>query len=450
MLIQLIDLLIKLNEKEAGLPLLNALSNHATELEQFDELSQCYFKLKKYEQAIILSELAYKKATAPEQEYSILSNLINLYNHFNYPEKAMELIERLEQIKPNDIDIILEKSFSLFLLNKKSEAEAILLQQVDNEELSVESKIKIKFNLGTYALYRDEFNKGLSLFLLEGQKLKFWRTQSPPLIQYKFWSGGSYPGKTIVLNSEAGIGDEIISVRFMKHIQEKTGMIPIWFTNRKDIANIFNNNGFKAITDKKKLPTSGYWTFPMSIPVYLNLEYNDLWDKPYLKSLNNFNLKYDWMKNTSQLKIGLRWEGNPEYDQDLHRTIPLHDVYNKIKCENIEFYSLQRDTGLDVLELFPEIKDMSGYMTTFEETLSIINNLDIVITSCTSIAHASAAMGKRTFVFVPISAYYVWSHSMKQSPWYGDNVTILRQEIPRDWTKPIDELKYYLSKEINL
>lgn len=448
MLIPLVELLINLNEKDAGITLLNALSNHASLLEQLDELSQCYFKLKKYEQAIILSELAYKKATTSEQEYSILSNLINLYNHANYPEKSIELIDRLQQINPNDIDIILEKAFALFLLNRKSEAEAILLQYVDDESLSAESKIKIKFNLGTYAMYRDEFNKGLSLFLIEGQKLKFWRTQTAPLIQYKFWSGGSFPGKYLVLNSEAGIGDELISVRFMKHIQEKTGMIPIWFTNRKDIANIFNSNGFKTITDKKKLPSSGYWTFPMSVPVYLNLEYNDLWNGPYLNSLKEFDQKYDWM-SSDKLKIGLRWEGNPEYDQDLHRTIPLYDVYTAIKNSDIEFYSLQRDTGLDELEAFPEIKDMSGYMTTFEETLSIINNLDIIITSCTSIAHASAAMGKRTFVFVPISAYYVWSHSMKQSPWYGDNVTILRQELPRDWTKPINELKLQLLKEIN-
>jgi hypothetical protein len=30
---------------------------------------------------------------------------------------------------------------------------------------------------------------------------------------------------------------------------------------------------------------------------------------------------------------------------------------------------------------------------------------------------------------------------MKQSPWYGDNVTLLRQEKPRKWDEPLRELK---------
>jgi hypothetical protein len=70
-----------------------------------------------------------------------------------------------------------------------------------------------------------------------------------------------------------------------------------------------------------------------------------------------------------------------------------------------------------------------------------MENLDIIITSCTSVAHAASSLGKRTFVFVPISAYYVWSHSMEQSPWYGDNVTLFRQEKPRTWKEPLLKLQ---------
>lgn len=448
MLVELIETLEQLREKDAAITLLNALANHASSIEQYDELSQCYFKLKKYEQAIIMSDMAYRKANNPQQEYAIRANLINLYNHANQPERAMELIKITEEINPNDIDNILEKAFSLFLLNRKQEAEQILLKYENIEGVSQEVKTKIKFNLGTYAMYRDEFIKGLSLFLLEGEKLKFWRKQTSPLVQYKFWQGGEFHGQNIVLNSEAGIGDEIVSVRFMKHLKEKTGMQPIWFTNRNDIVNIFNRNGFKATSNKKDLPKDGFWAYPMSLPIHLNLEYKDLWDGPYLKSLEEFDQKYKWMNDTQKLKIGLRWQGNPEYDQDLHRCVNLSQIYNTIKNIDADFYSIQRDNGLDQLIPYPEIKDMEKYMTSYEETMSILNNLDIVITTCTSIAHMSAAMGKRTFIFIPITAYYTWSHSMKQSPWYGDNVTLLRQDKPRDWSGPIQELIETLSKEV--
>jgi len=72
-----------------------------------------------------------------------------------------------------------------------------------------------------------------------------------------------------------------------------------------------------------------------------------------------------------------------------------------------------------------------------------------VITSCTSIAHLAAASGKRVFIMVPISAYYVWCHSKKykHSPWYGENVSVLRQKRPRYWDEPMSELVDLLKEE---
>ena len=87
------------------------------------------------------------------------------------------------------------------------------------------------------------------------------------------------------------------------------------------------------------------------------------------------------------------------------------------------------------------IHDLSDKLETWDDTLACIENLDYVITSCTSIAHAAAAMGKKTIILVPISAYYTWSHSGEQSPWYGDNVILLRQQRPRTWDEPIEKLK---------
>jgi ADP-heptose:LPS heptosyltransferase len=108
---------------------------------------------------------------------------------------------------------------------------------------------------------------------------------------------------------------------------------------------------------------------------------------------------------------------------------------------------LQRDTGAEDVYQFPEIVPLhENHLKTFEETLAIISDLDIVITTCTSIAHASAAMGKRTYVFSPMSSYYVWCHSSKykHSPWYAEHVTLLRQKRPRHWNEPIEELKQCL------
>jgi ADP-heptose:LPS heptosyltransferase len=81
----------------------------------------------------------------------------------------------------------------------------------------------------------------------------------------------------------------------------------------------------------------------------------------------------------------------------------------------------------------------------FADTFSIISQMDLVITSCTSIAHIAAAMGKEVCVFVPIMEYYVWTSSNEKSWWYGDNVHMLKQKRPRNWAEPLQQLKEFLN-----
>lgn len=438
---QITQTLNKIGEKAQAVALLNTFAKHAWQFLEYDDLAKCFFKLKLYVPSIKYAELALTTAYTMERSWAARANMINVLNHANYPESALFHIAIQERLIPDDQDTRLEKAFSYFLMNDLCQAEQILRDELKRADLKPETITKIQFNLGTYHLWRDEFQIGLGLFLHKGEELDYWRKSKLP---FKFWNGGIMPGRKIVLYAEAGIGDEIINVRFMKHL-ERFGMTPIWYTDRKDMVRIFNANGFQATSNMDQIKSilredpSLMWTYPMSLPVYLNLEYKDLWHGPYLKSLPEFDRKWEQQFSSSKLKIGLRWQGNPEYDQDLHRSVPLDGIWEQVKDLDAEFYSIQKDTGLEELHGHPII-DLSEQLTTFEDTLSVIARLDVVITSCTSVAHAAAAMGKRVFIFTPISSYYTWSHSGDQTPWYGENVTLLRQTKPRVWDAALHQL----------
>jgi tetratricopeptide (TPR) repeat protein len=420
-------------KKELGDAILRAYLEQAYRYEEYDELARIAFKLKDYKTAMKLAENAVLTAKTGEQMYMGRANLINVYNHANYPEKAMTLIRMQEAVLPDDVDTRLEKAFSFFLMNDRDSAEKILQAELDKGTSDEETTTKLKFNLGTYAMWRDEFQKGLRLFLHEGEKLDYWRKHKLP---GEFWSGGPQPGRTIYLYAEAGIGDEVINVRFMKHLAA-TGMNPVWVTDRAELASIFNRNGFKSITPKEIRGTDYLWTYPMSLPVYLNLEYPDLWYGPYLTASGQNSL----VTASGKKKIGIRWQGNPAYDHDLHRSVPLADIYSAVKHVDADFYSLQRDTGLEELPNFPGLVPLHNDLKSINTLMDTIADLDLVITSCTSIAHIAAAMGKETIILTPISAYYTWTHSTPKSPWYGDHVTLLRQERPRSWKEPTERLR---------
>jgi hypothetical protein len=154
------------------------------------------------------------------------------------------------------------------------------------------------------------------------------------------------------------------------------------------------------------------------------------------------------MGDTDKLKIGIRWKGSKHYEQDLRRSYPLSELHSNIGHLDAQFISLQRDDGTDETVDFPGIIDYNDKLETIEDAVALIDNLDIVITSCTSIAHMAASQGKEVYVFVPISTYYVWCHPTEKSPWYGNNVTILRQMTPRSWDEPMQQLKEILEKKI--
>jgi hypothetical protein len=75
--------------------------------------------------------------------------------------------------------------------------------------------------------------------------------------------------------------------------------------------------------------------------------------------------------------------------------------------------------------------------------------MDLVITSCTSVAHMSAALGVETWVVVPILPYYMWSVPGEKSAWY-DSVTLFRQEKYGDWTAPFAKISKRLEERTKL
>lgn len=438
---------------------LGEFAKRAFSFAQYDNVAKCYFKIRDYENAILYCKRSLAITNNPAEMYSARFNLINAYNHANYPEEAMRVIKQCEVVIPDDVDLKLEKAYSLFLLNRKPEAEQLLQSVLDNNKdiLSEEYITKIKFNLGTYYLYKDKFQEGLRLFLEEGANLKFWNTESifarnlnlqfesigDKMRAQKFikWDGTPKPGSTIIIHAEAGIGDEIINVRFAKKI-EQMGMNVYWYNSyqeRTDLLKMFRRHGIKTIQSLKEIPADEtvYYAQSMHLPIVMGLEYKDLWDGPYLCASEEHKQKFAWVKK-GRPAIGIRWQGNPMYDHDLHRSFQLKEVLDLFDGKEVDLYSLQLDNGLE--ELDERITDLSGEIKSWEDTLGVMSNLDYVITSCTSVAHAAAASGTKTFVMVPISAYYVWSHSSAQSPWYGDNVTLLRQQKPRVWDDPISEL----------
>jgi hypothetical protein len=424
------EFFIHIKQFEKAKIVLDLLKPYASNMAELDQLGKCYAEIREFNDTLEIAHKMYSLVDTQDARFDARVNIIRAYLNLNKPKEALTYININERERPNDHPNQMDKAMSFFLLDRKEEGEKIL-RNILTEPHTEDIDFRVNFNLGTYDLRNGNFKEGLKHVLLDGRKLNIWHEFKFPKSQ--LWEGTPQPGKTIVLCAEGGIGDEIISVRFMKHFKG-VGMNPIWYTDRKDIASIFNRCGFQTISNLKEIPNDWLWTYSMPAPTYLDLEEDQLWYGAYLKPLNTKVLP-----NTGKKKIGIKCMGNPKYDQDLHRTIPFEQLIDSIP-EEYEIYSFHIDEEFN----HPRVIQLKDKIKTWDDTLDYLDQMDLVISSCTSLIHAAGAIGKESIVIIPILTYYTWAKPDYHTKWYGDNLTIFRQNEYDNWNAPLLELKEHL------
>ena len=81
-------------------------------------------------------------------------------------------------------------------------------------------------------------------------------------------------------------------------------------------------------------------------------------------------------------------------------------------------YSLQKgQRESDITENGCEalVTDMAPRLNDFADTAALINQLDLIITVDTSVAHLAGALGKPVWVVLPFAADWRWGHDSSES-----------------------------------
>ena len=152
------------------------------------------------------------------------------------------------------------------------------------------------------------------------------------------------------------------------------------------------------------------------------------------------------MPKSKKFRIGLRWQGNPQFEHEQHRHVSRRSICStRSRVLDAEFVSLQRDEGA---EHKPEwVKEV--ILAHWEDTRQAIASCDLVVSSCTSVAHMSAAMGVPTWIVMPVLPYYLWA-----KPGIQDGVVRFSAVVPStghgDWVTAFVKIKQDLKKEFKM
>ena len=324
--------------------------------------------------------------------------------------------------KSHPLDIALNASKNGF----PQISEKILREQPRND-------YRVQFNLGWHEMRHGNMKKAFEQFNYG----RFLNVFGLPPISGKIWKDESLENKTLLFRCEGGYGDQIANFRFAKKFEEMGARVVV--SCSEELKEFFSRHGFICVSNEGIFFIHyDYWIPAMSAAYVLNMEYDDLDGFQFLFPKEKTNL----FSKPNHLKVGIRWSGNPEFEDEQHRRFPpelmigLHDI------PNTTFYSLQRDENL--LDGLP-FADMREGMKTWDDTANIIAGLDLVITSCTSIAHLAGAMGIPTWIVTPIMPYYTWAVPGEKSKWY-DSVRLFRQTKYGEWSDVFDNIRIELNK----
>lgn len=293
--------------------------------------------------------------------------------------------------------------------------------------------LRVLFNLGWHEMRHGNFKKAFEHFNYG----RYINVFGLPPIPGKIWKDESLENKTLLFRCEGGFGDQIANFRFAKRFEEMGARVLV--SCSYELMELFSRHGFICISnDVCQYVHYDYWIPAMSAPYILGMEFKDLDGSPYITTKNPSKL----FSKPNTLKVGIRWSGNPQFEDEQHRRFPPELMIDLHSTSNTTFYSLQRDENcVDGLPF----ADMREQLKSWDDTANIISGLDLVITSCTSIAHIAGAMGIPTWIVTPIMPYYTWAVPEEKSAWY-DSVKLFRQEKYGEWCVPFENIRKELTQ----
>ena len=281
------------------------------------------------------------------------------------------------------------------------------------------------FNKGWYLLRQGKLLEGMRQ-LDRGRRVGVFgsrATSSAPL-----YDGRLLDGEPVLLIGEGGLGDQICNARFARTIAAGGGKVIL--ACEAELASLLSRiEGVSAVV--QHAAAGGvyhkYYVPMMSAPLHLGLEYGDLDGSPYLPCPQ--------FKAQERLRVGIRWSGNPQFEHEQHQRFDPAPLF---ALEGVDLVSLQ-----DVSDVPIPDHVAKPTLDNWSKTANKIARCDLIISSCTAVAHLSAAMGKPTWIIVPILPYYIWSLPQNTSPWYN-SVRLFRQERYDDWSAPFNNIRFAL------
>ncbi|WP_114814234.1 tetratricopeptide repeat protein [Paraburkholderia kururiensis] len=401
------------------------------------------------------------------------SNRANALSDLNRPDDAQSSYLRALELSPAFADAWNNLGLTLVDLNRHDEA----LQSYERALAINPNFAEAHWNRALCLLQMGRFDEGWREYEWRWQRHRIQASQRR--FDAPLWLG-QFPleGKTILLHAEQGLGDTLQFCRYAslaaaagaKVIFEVPAELKRLLAGLEGVAQWVDEGRpedralppFDCHAPLLSLPLA-FGTHLASIPAvgpYLHADRQAA--QQWAERLASRNADRNAAPHanhsadhTSPLKVGLVWAGGHRAHvaelrkTDARRSIALEQLRPLLDVPGVQFYSLQKGPPAQQLTDAPEfaarIVDYTNELADFADTAALVDNLDLVITVDTAVAHLAGAMGKPVWIMNRFDTCWRWLLERSDSPWYA-SARLFRQPALGDWQSVIEAVRAALAE----
>jgi Flp pilus assembly protein TadD len=310
------------------------------------------------------------------------------------------------------------------------------------------------------------WNRGLTL-LLEGDWAQGWqeiecRAQIPGLDsafrdrREPLWQGvtdGHHDvGRTVTLVAEQGLGDTFQFIRYAPLVA-RTGAHVRLQAPAKLARVIGAGTGIEVVPAEAPAPPADAFAPLFSLPRLCGPAPDGIVAPPRYLSAEP-EVSESWARRLGPrtgLRVGLAWQGNPQYRADARRSVPLRQWQPVLQVPGVELISLQKGFGAEQLASLPAGvrvrdlgRDLDNGPDAFVDTAGALMHIDLLITTDTALPHLAAALGCEVWLLLPAVPDWRWGRRGDRTPWYP-SMKLWRQRHAGDWAEVMARVAHGLA-----
>ncbi|MBJ27092.1 MAG: hypothetical protein CL567_05480 [Alphaproteobacteria bacterium] len=416
--------------------------------------------------------LSYKKIILSAPKFAkVYNNLGVALRAKNLFPAAISAYEKSLSLAPNDAGTLSNMGNALRAIGKFKDAEKAHRKAIKVNPLYTEAT----YNLGLVLKDMGHFEKAIECFnlvlsqkpdhieahwdrsltylqsgdLLRGFEEYEWRwklKRNPPRdFISPLWRGENLNNKTLLIHCEQGIGDSIQFARYIVILRQFGGKLIL--ECQSPLKRLLNNlNECEVYSRGEELPDFDYHIPLLSIPKILATTIGKIPNKvpyifPYIEDVMLYKKLIQGPDNW--LKVGICWAGKPSQGNDRNRSSGLEPFLSILGIKNTIFYSLQVGPRANEIKEYGAtglIYDLSADLHDFAHTAAVIDNLDLVISVDTSVAHLAGAMNKKLWITLCYTGDWRYLHKKTTTDWYP-SAELIQQEKFGDWESVFKRIK---------